>query len=228
MKTALVIALLGWSLLPLRAEDWTTTAGQTYRDVQVISHNAAYVTILDRDGGARIRLSKLGPDLQKRFGYDPAKASAIIAATEVQDRRDKQALAEEKSRLQAQDARRMQEVADGIAAAVFAPVPAGNLADSFAAVPNSPPSGEEADDAPPIASEPPTEIDDFDYYGGYGAYGGYGYGYYPGYGGYGYRSYGARGYGNSGNGQRWTHGQGAGGYPARSASPSGFNGFSHR
>jgi hypothetical protein len=221
MKTALFIALLGWSLLPLRAEDWTTTAGKTYRDVQVISHNAAYVTILDRDGGARLRLSTLGPDLQKRFGYDPAKASAIIAATEVQDRRDKQALAEEKSRFQAQDARRMQEVADGIAAAVFAPVPAGNLADSFAAMPNSPPSGEELDDAPPIASEPPTELDDFDSYGGYGAYGGYGgygYGYYPGYGGYGY----------GGSSRHWTHGQGAGGYPAHSATPSGFNAFSHR
>ena len=62
MKSTLAIVLLGLLVLPLRAEDWTTTDGKTYRNVQVVSHNAAYVTILDEDGGARLKLSKLGPE----------------------------------------------------------------------------------------------------------------------------------------------------------------------
>jgi hypothetical protein len=85
------IFLLGLTLLA-RAEDWVTTDGETYRGVKVVSHDAAFVTIMDEDGGARIPLRTLNPTLQARFGYDAAKAAALEAATEAQDRADRQAL----------------------------------------------------------------------------------------------------------------------------------------
>jgi hypothetical protein len=200
MRTTLFIALLGLLLLPLRAEDWTTTTGKTYKNVQVLSHNAAYVTILHQDGGGRIPLSTLGPDLQKRFGYDPAQAPAIVAATKAADRQDKEALAKEKSRVQAQEAQRQQAAADALTAALFsAPSDAGLI--TSASVPsNSPPyvaAGNPADDSNDY--EPTTEIDDWGYGPGYGGYDGYGpYYSYGGYG-YGYR-FGFRGnHGSSGN-----------------------------
>lgn len=70
----LVAALLvGVSLSGLvRAEDWTTTDGKTYSEVTVIKSDSESVTILDKDGGARIPLFKLPPDLQKRFSYNPS------------------------------------------------------------------------------------------------------------------------------------------------------------
>jgi len=176
MKTVLLLAWLGLLLLPLRAEDWTTTNGTIYHNVQVLSHDSAYVTILHEDGGGRIPLSALGPALQKRFAYDPAKAALQIAATAAADQRDRAALAQEKAKADAQEAQRQKEAADALTLALFSPPPDADIPANN--TPNSPPP--DASDAPPIASEPPTEIDDW-------GYGGYGYGY--GYGGFGYRGY---------------------------------------
>jgi hypothetical protein len=55
----------------VRAEDWITTDGKTYKDVKVVTTEADAVTIIDNDGGARIPLVMLSPDLQKRFNYNP-------------------------------------------------------------------------------------------------------------------------------------------------------------
>jgi hypothetical protein len=191
MRSALFLFLLGLLILPLRAEDWTTSDGKTYKNVQVLSHNAAYVTILHEDGGGRIPLSTLGPDLQKRFGYDPAAAAAVVAATKVADQQDKAALAAEKKKGQEQDARRQQEAANLLAASLFGPPPDTALFTADA------PSPDEVEASRPINSEPPTQIDDWGYdagsygdgyYGGYTYYP-YGYGYGYGYGGSrGYRS----------------------------------------
>jgi hypothetical protein len=214
MKMALGAALLGLVLLPLRAEDWTTTDGKTYQNVQVLSHNAAYVTILDEDGGGRIPLSSLPPDLQKRFGYDPAQAPAIIAATQAADQRDKLAVGEEKDRMRTEEAQRMDAISNGIAAALFTPVAEAESVASVSAASSASPSNDEEADAPAIDSEPPTEIDD----GGYGDwnYGGYGYGY----GGYGYGGYG-HGYGRYGGGYRSYRG-------GSSGSSYSMHGFTHR
>jgi hypothetical protein len=200
MRATLFLFLLGLLLLPLRAEDWTTTDGKTYHNVQVLSSNAAYVTILHEDGGGRIPLSTLSPDLQKRFNYDPAKAAAVIAATKVTDQQDKTALAAEKKKAQAQDAQRQQEVAAILATSLFGPPP-----DTALFAPSAPAPTDE-NSYRPIASEPPTQIDDWDYgdYGDDGYYGGYGY--YP-------YSYGYRGYPHS-----YHHGTGT---------PSGTHSFTH-
>ena len=72
----------------------------------------------------------------------------------------------------------LREAADALTLALFSPPPDADIPANNS--PNSPPP--DASDAPAIASEPPTEIDDW----GYGDFG-YGYGY--GYGGFGHRGY---------------------------------------
>lgn len=97
MKTPLILAsLLILTGILARAEDWKTTDGQAYKDVKALSHDDGYVTIMYADGGARIQLSKLPPDLQNRFNYDPAKAAAKVAATVAEEKRERAArIAEE-------------------------------------------------------------------------------------------------------------------------------------
>jgi hypothetical protein len=62
------------------AEDWTTTDGTKYQNVQVIRVEDDAVTILYKDGGALVPLFKLSPALQQRFDYDPIKAKAAAEA----------------------------------------------------------------------------------------------------------------------------------------------------
>jgi hypothetical protein len=188
MKTALFAAWLGIFLLPALAEDWTTTDGKVYRNVQVLSHNAAYVTILYKDGGGRVPLTLLKPDLQKRFGYSPAQAPAVVAATRAADQRDKEALAQEKKRILAQNEQQLKEMDAVLSSAYFPPAPNAGAP----AVPPMPSNDNSYD------SESPSEIDSGDYDDG-GWYDGYGYGY-----GYGYgHGYGRHGYGS---GNHFTHG----------------------
>jgi hypothetical protein len=189
MKTALFAACLGLTLLPARAEDWIAADGKVYQDVQVLSHNAAYVTILYKDGGGRIPLTLLKPELQKRFGYDPAKAPAIIAATQAADQRDQKALAAEKKRIQAGDDQRMKEVSMALASALFAPVQNVGPGSTETAPARPQPAAEagwvSTADTDYGAS---TDIDDGDYGDsgsyGYGGYAGYGFGGHGRYGGY--------------------------------------------
>ena len=61
-------------------EDWTTTDGTKYQNVQVIRVEDDAVTIIYKDGGALVYLNKLPPALQERFNYDPVKAKAAAEA----------------------------------------------------------------------------------------------------------------------------------------------------
>lgn len=77
----LVIAvLLTISATSLRADDWKTTDGKVYQNVQIVGLNPDAVTILHQDGGASVPLANLPADIQKRFNYDPAKAEAAAEA----------------------------------------------------------------------------------------------------------------------------------------------------
>jgi hypothetical protein len=58
---------------------WTTSDGKTYQDVRITKVEADCVTILDADGGARISIATLPPDLQKELNYDPAAAAQASA-----------------------------------------------------------------------------------------------------------------------------------------------------
>ena len=104
--------LLCLPLLPVRAEDWTTKDGKTYESVTVVKLEADEVSILDKDGGARVPLSNLPGDLQKRFNYDPAKAKIAAEARAKKDAVNASALQEEinqanaiKARQQIQDSK---------------------------------------------------------------------------------------------------------------------------
>ena len=91
MKLAFTIGLALLSL-HLRAEDWTTTDGVVHKDVKVIKVEADCVTILDSDGGARIALAKLPPDVQKKLGYNPAAAKAAADKRAADDKANAAAL----------------------------------------------------------------------------------------------------------------------------------------
>ena len=94
-RIRIVGMLLALSVAVVRAEDWTTVDGNTYKNVRVLSHDDGYVTILDDDGGAKIMLSELPSSIRVRFGFDPAKACACVAASEAQDAKDAAAVEQE-------------------------------------------------------------------------------------------------------------------------------------
>jgi hypothetical protein len=81
MKVLLaLVAIAIIAALPAKAEDWKTTDGKVYKDVQVIKVEDDAVTILFAEGGARVDLAKLSPELQKKFSYDPVKAKVAADA----------------------------------------------------------------------------------------------------------------------------------------------------
>jgi hypothetical protein len=171
MKPVLILVLCGLVSLPVLAEDWTTSDGKTYKDVKVVSHDDAYVTILDSDGGARVLIATLNPDLQKQFGYDPVKAAAAIAKVAAQDERDKEALAREQQASQAA-AQQGQDALNAAVAQASLPPPPGTSTPVADASPDSgaPPSGDVANEGPAYGT---SEIDSYPY----GYYGGYSGGY---------------------------------------------------
>jgi hypothetical protein len=92
MKTGYILFLAIVALTAVRAEALTTRDGNVYHDYKVLSHDAGFLTILDREGGGKIPLSDLPDDLQKKYGYDKAQADAFVQATVQQDRKDRAAL----------------------------------------------------------------------------------------------------------------------------------------
>jgi hypothetical protein len=80
MKAILFTLALALFSISAFAEDWTTTDGTKYQNVQIIRVEDDAVTIIYKDGGALVPLFKLSPGLQKRFDYDPVKAKAAAEA----------------------------------------------------------------------------------------------------------------------------------------------------
>jgi hypothetical protein len=80
VRTLLLAGILALTAIPALAEDWTTSDGMVYQDVQVLRVEDDAVTILYKDGGALVPLVKLPRNLQMRFDYDPDKAKVAAAA----------------------------------------------------------------------------------------------------------------------------------------------------
>jgi hypothetical protein len=78
MRPMLLMFLL---VLPIRADDWTVE-GKDFHNVKVGQVDPDKVHITYDGGIGTVLLSDLTPELQKRFGYDPAKAKATIDANE--------------------------------------------------------------------------------------------------------------------------------------------------
>ena len=93
------------ALQPIRAEDWRTNDGKTYTGVKVVKVEDDAVTILCDDGGARIALATLPPDLQQKFHYDPAKAQAAAARYLAEQKASEQQLVAERSQEQIEQQR---------------------------------------------------------------------------------------------------------------------------
>ena len=72
--------------------DTITIGGVTYSNVTWRSVTPATVTIFHSTGIAAIPLWKLPPELQKRFGYDPQKATAYLSAEQERDKAQQQLL----------------------------------------------------------------------------------------------------------------------------------------
>ena len=56
------------------ADDIKTTDGTVYKNATMTGHDAVGINIVYDDGVARIRFSQLSDEMQKKYGYDPAKA----------------------------------------------------------------------------------------------------------------------------------------------------------
>lgn len=74
MRLLYAVLLTGLYCLTARAEDWTVD-GKAYHNVIVGKIEADRVHITYDGGLGTVMLSDLTPGLQKRFGYDPAKAN---------------------------------------------------------------------------------------------------------------------------------------------------------
>ncbi len=102
--------------LPAWAEDWTVD-GKTYESIKVVKVEDDAVTVLCKDGGALIPLSKLPPALQKRFSYDPVKAKAAEdarAALEEKNAQQLQAEIDQANKLKQQQAvQNAKQIGDG-------------------------------------------------------------------------------------------------------------------
>ena len=80
VKSLILMAALMVFSSHVFAEDWTTTDGIKYQNVKVVRVEDDAITIIYKDGGALVPLSKLSPALQDKYDYDPVKAKVAAAA----------------------------------------------------------------------------------------------------------------------------------------------------
>jgi hypothetical protein len=84
LGTCLAFALI---CPPLRAEDLTTTSGQTYHDVQVLARDSSAMIIQSREGSFKLALSEIKPADRERNSKDLTKAIDLPAITVIGDQR---------------------------------------------------------------------------------------------------------------------------------------------
>lgn len=71
----------------LRAEDLTTTSGQTYHDVQVLSRDSSAIVIQSREGAFKLALGEVRPADRERNSKDLTKAIDLPAITVIGEQR---------------------------------------------------------------------------------------------------------------------------------------------
>jgi len=60
------------------ADDITTLDGKTYKNVKVTSSDPISITVSHSTGAGRILFAEMDAELQKKYGYDAAKAAAYL------------------------------------------------------------------------------------------------------------------------------------------------------
>lgn len=99
LKLAVLLAL--GAALQARAGDDTNTfavlqcKNESFTNARISSVTAAYAIVFYDGGGKKVPLGDLPEDLQARYGYDPAKADALLAAEKEKKNAAAQALAEQ-------------------------------------------------------------------------------------------------------------------------------------
>ncbi len=73
--TMAVVLLLGVSAF---ADDITTLDGKTYKNVKVTTSDPISITVSHSTGAGRILFAEIDAELQKKYGYDAAKAAAYL------------------------------------------------------------------------------------------------------------------------------------------------------
>jgi hypothetical protein len=77
--TLLVVAVVFAILSTSRADDLVMLSGKRFENVRVTEITPATITFVHSSGVARIAFAEFGPDVQKKYGYDEAKARAWLA-----------------------------------------------------------------------------------------------------------------------------------------------------
>jgi hypothetical protein len=80
--TPLPLVILAFALAPaLSGQDLTTTSGQTYHDVQVLSRDSTAMIIQSREGSFKLPLSEVKPADREKNSKDLTKAIDLPAIT---------------------------------------------------------------------------------------------------------------------------------------------------
>ena len=82
MKTKITFGLLLAFSFRLGAEDLTTLDHKTFKDIRVLQTNSFAIRITYPGGGGWVNFTNLSPELQKRYGYDAARAEALAKKQE--------------------------------------------------------------------------------------------------------------------------------------------------
>lgn len=101
MKTPTLLLLATAAFL--QAETLTTLDGKTYTGVSVTKTTPAAISISHSSGISKIPFANLPSEIQKKYGYDPARAAAF-AAEEIARHEEIKKQAEERKQLQEQTA----------------------------------------------------------------------------------------------------------------------------
>ena len=108
MKTCLFIACF-LALVSLRAEDITLRDGTVLKNARVTEATPAFISVTHNAGVAHVMLQDLPADLQKKYGYDPAKAAEYAAADAAAQQQIQQQIAnQEAARHAAQQQQKIQ------------------------------------------------------------------------------------------------------------------------
>lgn len=81
LNTLSACLLLAITLSSLRAQELTTTGGQTFHDVQVLSRDSSAMVFQSREGTFRLPLSEVRPADRERNSKDLTKAIELPAIT---------------------------------------------------------------------------------------------------------------------------------------------------
>ena len=62
------------------ADDITTLTGQTFRNVKISSSDPISISFMHSSGAGRVLFVEIDAELQKKYGYDAAKAASYLEA----------------------------------------------------------------------------------------------------------------------------------------------------